>query len=187
MPTPLLKAISPRLLAAEPGRITAEALSRGEDPTLGVPGVARPAMVAALFAEDPRPMLVAIAGEDAAERFARQLVAYLSRAQVLRFAERTDMPWSDEAPDPRVVGRRSRAIHMLSAGEPCVVVASTRALLRALPPQGSHVFEPLILESGTTADLEEMAVTLSRMGYERNEKVEQRGQFAVRGLSLIHI
>ena len=181
MTSPLLNAIAPRLLGSEAGRVVAASLARGDDPTLAVPGVARPAVVAALFAKDPRPMLVAIAGEDAAERLARQLLSYLPREGVLRFAERTDMPWSDEPPDPRVVGRRARAIHMLSAGRPCIVVASARSLLRALPPQGSHVFEPLVLEPEAMADLEETSATLARMGYERAEQAEERGQFAVRG------
>jgi transcription-repair coupling factor (superfamily II helicase) len=169
------------LLGSTSGSAVAASLARGDDPTLSVPGVARPAAVASLYAENPRPVLVAIAGEDAAERFARQLTSYLPREDVLRFAERTDMPWSDEAPDPRVVGRRARAIHLLSAGRPGIVVASARALLRALPPQGSHVFEPLVLEPGSMADLEETAATLVRMGYERTEQAEERAQFAVRG------
>jgi transcription-repair coupling factor (superfamily II helicase) len=179
--TQLLEAIAPRLLGSEAGAKVAAALDAGDDPTLAVPGVARPAVLAALFEREPRPMVVATAGEDAAERFARQLEAYLPREHVLRFAEREDMPWSDDAPDPRIVGRRARAVHSLSTGRPGIVVASARALLRALPPQGSHVFEPLVLEAGALLDLDETTALLARMGYERVEQAEERGQFAVRG------
>ncbi len=67
------------------------------------------------------------------------------------------------------------------SGREVVVVASARALLRALPPQGSHVFEPLALEVGVVIDPTEVAARLARMGYERVEVAEERGTFAARG------
>jgi transcription-repair coupling factor (superfamily II helicase) len=129
-------------------------------------------------------MLVVLAGEDAAERFARQLGTYLPHDRVLRFPERRELPWDRIAPDLEVVGARSRALHSLDRGRPVVVVASARSLLRALPPQGSHVFDPLTLEQGGTIDLAEATAQLVRMGYERVDTGKDRGQFAVRGGTL---
>jgi transcription-repair coupling factor (superfamily II helicase) len=177
----LLEAVTTVLHSAEPFTATRDALAAGDDFTLAVPGLVRPVLTAALFAERPRPMLVVVAGEIAAERYARQAAAYLPPGAVLHFPERTDAPWSADAPDLEAVGARSRALHALSSGRPAVVISSTRALLRALPPQGSHVFEPLVLESGSTLDLEETAARLARMGYERLETATERGSFAVRG------
>jgi transcription-repair coupling factor (superfamily II helicase) len=141
----------------------------------------RPVLTAAAFAAAPRPTLVVVAGEEAAERYARQAGAYLGPGAVLRFPERRDAPWSDEAPDVAAVGARARALHALSSGSEVVVVASTRGLVRALPPQGSHVFEPLVLEVGAEIDLEETAAGLARMAYERRDAAEEPGTFAVRG------
>ncbi|MDP2183558.1 MAG: transcription-repair coupling factor [Actinomycetota bacterium] len=158
-----------------------EAVVEGRDCTLAAPGIIRPLLTAALFVARPRPTLVVLAGEEAAERYARQLATYLAPGEVMRFPERRDMPWSDETPVLGAVGRRARALHSLSSGRLAVVVASARSLVRALPPHGSHVFDPLSLEVGVTLDLDEVAATLSRMGYERVEVAEDRGQFAVRG------
>ncbi len=158
-----------------------ELLSNGEDATLAVSGLIRPMLVAALMREWPRTTLVVIAGEEAAGRFARQTAAYLPHGDVLHFPERTDLPWTDEAPDVGVVARRARALHALSKARPVIVVASARALMRVVPPHGSHVFEPLVLEEGGVLDLDESSRALARMGYEREDLADRPGVFAVRG------
>ncbi|MBE0477103.1 MAG: transcription-repair coupling factor [Coriobacteriia bacterium] len=177
----LLHAIREHLHAASPYRIAGEGLARGEDVTLAAPGLVRPALVAALWSERPRPSLVVVPGEEASERFARQVAAYIPRDRVLHLPERRETPWSPEPPDIEAVGRRARALHALGGRREVVVVASPRGLMRTVPPRGSHVYEPLTLAAGGTLDLEEAAERLARMGYERLERAEDRGRFAVRG------
>lgn len=159
-------------------------LGAGTDVTLAVGSIARPAVAAAVFSARPRPMLVIVPGDDAAERFARQLGAYLPHEQVLVFPARRDMPWERAAADVSPVGRRARALYALDHGRQVVVVASSRSLLRALPPEGSHVFEPLVLEPGGMLDLAETAAQLERMGYVRADLADERGLFAMRGGTL---
>ncbi len=158
-----------------------ELLGEGGDASLAASGLIRPMLVATLMREWPRATLVVIAGEEAAERFARQTAAYLPQEQVLRFPERTDLPWADVPPDVAVVSERARALHALSKARPVVVVASARALMRIVPPHGSHVFEPLVLAEGDALDLEEAVQRLSRMGYEREDIASRPGVFAIRG------
>ncbi len=177
----LATALENALHGAKPFTAIAELLARGEDAVLATPGLVRPLVTAAVFHEKPRPTLVVVSGQEAAERYARQLTAYVPRELVLHFPTRGDMPWSDAAPDVAVVGARSRAIDALQRGREVIVVAAARTLLRALPPQGSHVFEPLALSAGAELDLEETVERLSRMGYERTDAADERGRFAVRG------
>src|SRR5450759_4914297 len=182
---PLLADLS-ELLKAAPGYERAlAALAAGDDFTLGAPGIIRPLLAAAVFRARPRPTLVVVPGADAADRFARQLTAYLPRERVLHFADRADMPWSRVTADVSVVGHRARALHSLSEGRPIIVVAAARSLLRLLPPRGaSEVFRPLLLAPSAALDLEEATETLARMGYERVDVAEAPGQFAVRGGTL---
>ncbi|MEN6430874.1 MAG: transcription-repair coupling factor [Coriobacteriales bacterium] len=183
MPT-LLELVRPAI-ARDP--VVAHALrmlSQNEDVTLAASGLIRPALVASLVADMQRPVLVVVAGAEAAERFARQMEAYLPLGRVMTLPVRADMPWEETAPDLEVVGRRARALHSLDKGLPVVVVASARALLRALPPQGSHVYMPLEIVAGGVLDLAETAETLARMGYERVDVAKERGQFARRGGTL---
>ena len=161
-----------------------EVLDEGRDFTLATPGVVRPLLAAATFKHRPRPTLLVVAGEQSAARFARQVAAYLPNEDVLHFADREDMPWTDGAADVTAVATRTRALHGLSTGRPVLVIASARSLLRVLPPQGSHVFEPVELAAGAQVDLEELSARLARMGYSREEQALERGQFAVRGGTL---
>lgn len=171
------------LLDRAPGFAKATAaLQAGEDFTLAVPPSIRPLVVAAAFRAQPRAVLVAVPGEDAAERFARQLTAYLPTESVLSLPAPATLPWSRQPGDLRVVGRRARALHALQEGRPAIVVASARGLLRLLPPRGAaEAFVPLVLERTAAIDLEETVDLLARMGYERVETAEDPGQFAIRG------
>ena len=179
--TSFFETIAP-VLNAEPAFAAAlDKLAGGGDVTLAAPGLIRPVLTAAVAEGRKRPVLVVVPGADAAERFARQLGTYIEHERVLLFAERSEAPWDRTAPDLESVGARARALHSLDKNRPVVVVASGRSLLRALPPQGSHVYEPLSLEVGATLDLAEAAAQLARMGYERVDTAEERGQFALRG------
>lgn len=185
MPVTSFYAVLAPSLASEP--VLSRALERlrgGEDVTLAAPGLVRPLLTAAAAAEWNGPVLVVVPGEDAAVRFARQIATYIGHDRVLRLPERCDMPWDRTAPDFESVGARARALYSLDKGRRVVVVASGRSLLRALPPQGSHVYEPIRLAAGAMIDLGETVDRLVRMGYERVDTAEERGQFAVRGGTL---
>ncbi len=162
-------------------RAVSQTLSRGEDVSLAVPGLARPAIVASLYSAAPRPIFVVVSGTESAERFWRQTAALLGRERVLLLPDRSDMPWSDGGPDLAEVGARARALHALDKNRPVVVVAAARALLRSVAPQGSRVYEPLVLAAGAEIDLEAASAQLVRMGYERAESADTTGTFAVRG------
>ena len=177
----LIDSLVTSLAVAKPYAHIAELIAGGTDATVSAPGLVRPALTAALFAANPRPTLVVVAGEEVAERFWRQTAAFLGRERVLHLPDRTDLPWTDAAPDLEQVGARVRALHSLDKGREQIVVASARALMRAVPPHGSRAFDPLVLTPGATLDLEEAVATLARMGYERVDLAEDPGHFAVRG------
>ena len=168
-------------------------LDAGEDGTLGVASSARPFLVAARFAHKPQPTLVVVAGEDAAVAFSRSLAAYLGDERVMRFPERSDFPFVPKPSDPAQVARRMEAVHALASGRSVVVVASARALLRALPPVGSDVHVPVALEAGheladmpgaqaaSVTEFEDLAYALEERGYQNTGELDGPGTFAVRG------
>lgn len=168
-------------------------LDAGEDGTLGVASSARPFLVAARFAHKPQPTLVVVAGEDAAVAFSRSLAAYLGDERVMRFPERSDYPFVPKPSDPAQVARRMEAVHALASGREVVVVASARALVRALPPAGSDVHVPVALSVGrelaampgaqaaSVTEFEDFAHALEERGYRNTGELDGPGTFAVRG------
>ncbi|MDR3316309.1 MAG: transcription-repair coupling factor [Coriobacteriales bacterium] len=174
----------------------ADKLSGGEDAVVAVPLSARPLLVAAAFARDPRPTLVVISGEEAAYLFARDLAVWLGNELVLRLPLRTDLPWLDhprEQQHYQQTGQRTSAIAALSRGERRVVVASARALMRCVPPPSVGAYEPLVFGAGEelgsrkrsgqggAITYDTLPALLLARGYERQERAEFPGVFALHG------
>lgn len=166
-------------------------LDSGQDATVGVASSARPFLVAARFAADPRATLVVAAGEEAADTFARTAGAFVGEERVLRLPDYEGNPFSlDAPPQPRLHGRRLEALWSLQQGKPAVVVASARALLRRIAPAKEEVARPLTLVAGSDlseepqrdiACFEDLEHCLVSMGYENSGKLDGPGTFSVQG------
>lgn len=166
-------------------------LDSGQDATVGVASSARPFLVAARFAADPRATLVVAAGEEAADTFARTVGAFVGEERVLRLPDYEGNPFSLDAPlQPRLHGRRLEALWSLQQGKPAVVVASARALLRRIAPAKEEVARPLVLVAGSDlseepqrgiACFEDLEHCLVSMGYENSGKLDGPGTFSVQG------
>lgn len=186
----LIEQLQKKLFACEAMAPAVAKLDAGEDAGVAVVASVRPLLIAAAYARRPRPILVVVSGEEAAERFARGVAGYIGRESVLTLPCRKDIPWTDTIPDLRVVGARTRAIGQLTTGRPCVVVASARALLRQCAPVGTGVFSALTLTrdggavDGATGELleyEDVPQALIARGYQHLPELDGPGTFCVHG------
>ena len=177
----LINRVSRQLMNTPELEPLVRALRAGDDATLAVAQSARPLMLAAIWAADPRPCLFVVSGEEAADRAARALAAWLGQDVVSRYPERRDHPWSEKAPDDAVVGARCRAVARLAEGEKCVVVASARSLLRRVPPQGSGYWASSTFAVGDEVPFDEVPALLVGMGYNDAGEVDAPGTFHVHG------
>ena len=180
----LIDRVSRQLLADPELSPLVRELEAGNDATLAVAQSARPLVLAALWAANPRPCLLVVSGEEAADRTARALGAWLGQDVVSRYPERKDRPWADVAPDDAVIGRRCRSVARLAAGEKCVVVASAHALLRRVPPRGSGYFASSTFAVGEEVPFEDVPALLVGMGYNDAGEVDAPGTFHVHGDSV---
>jgi hypothetical protein len=80
-------------------------------------------------------------------------------------------------PPPHLVGERARALDVLAAGGLVCARAAARGAAAAAPARP----ERLDLAVGDEPGIDALAEHLALAGYERVERVEERGQFAVRG------
>lgn len=106
----LINRVSRQLLLAPELEPALRELRVGKDTTLAVSQSARPLVLASVWASDPRPCLFVVSGEEAADRAAKALEAWLGMDVVCRYPERPDMPWKSDAPDDAIVGARCEAI-----------------------------------------------------------------------------
>ncbi|HEX2304032.1 MAG TPA: transcription-repair coupling factor, partial [Gaiella sp.] len=136
-----------------------------------------PLLLAALHEE--LGALLVLLPEDADARDAAEAASwFLGPARVALLPGRGVSLDSGLAPPPHLVGERYRALDVLAAGG--LVCASAAALAEGLPPVDARP-SPLELRVGDEPGVDGLAEALALAGYERVERVDERGQFAVRG------
>ena len=177
----LIHRIAAQLYTAEALQTVEAGLDAGEDVTLAVSQSGRTLMAAAQFARRPRPTVYIVSGEDAADRAARSLAAYVGLVHVCRFPERKDYPWREQAPDDAVVAQRCEALGRIVRGDNCIMVASARALLRCVPPVESRYWESTTFAVGEEIPFDEVPQRLVGMGYTNAGAADAPGLFRVQG------
>ena len=137
-----------------------------------------PLLLAALHRELGRGLLVLVP-EDADARDAAEAAGwYLGPDRAALLPGRGVAHDSGLVPPPHLVGERYRALAVLDAGG--LVCASARALAEGLPPVAARP-ETVVVRVGDEPGVDGLAEHLALAGYERVDRVDERGQFAVRG------
>ncbi len=123
--------------------------------------------------------LVCLLPEDAEARDIAEAVGwFVGPPEVGLFPSRGVSFESGLRPAPHLVGERARALEILEQGG--IVCASALGYGQGLPPLGARASSiRFAVQSGL--GLEALAEQLALTGYERQERVEERGQIAVRG------
>src|ERR671934_460128 len=174
MDPPVLHPFVSQLRESDRFRAFAEAFpapARVSEPAL-------PLLLAALHEELGRP-LVLLAPEDADARDLGEAVAWFVGDERVALLPSRGVHWgSGLEPAPHLVGERARALDVLVAGG--LVCASAAALAEGMPSTAARP-RPIEVAPGQEPGIELLAASLALAGYERVERAEERGQFAVRG------
>ena len=141
---------------------------------------ATPLTVASYALESPA-VVVVTATSTEAEQLRDALAALLGDVDEVALWPGWDThPLERVSPDSSVMATRSLVRWRYSEGKgPRVLVASARALSQILPPE--PVSAPLVVRRGAELDRDKFIEGLAAMGYRRENLVEHRAEFAVRG------
>jgi transcription-repair coupling factor (superfamily II helicase) len=174
MDRPILHPLVERLRADDKLSAFAAALptrARASEPAL-------PLLLAALHEELGRALLVLLP-EDADARDAAEAASWFIGEDRVAFLPSRGVRWgSGLAPPPHLVGERARALELLEHGG--LVCASALALGEPVPPPDVRP-AALRVARGDEPGIDALSEALALAGYERVDRVEERGQFAVRG------
>ncbi len=123
------------------------------------------------------PILAVVPRERDAEELAEDIALFHEAVTLLPAWE--TLPFEHLSPNAATMARRCRARHLLRSGDPKrIVVASVRAAVQRLSPSSP---EPATVRIEGAVEQTALARWLAEAGYQRTDRVEARGEFAVRG------
>ncbi|MDB4868993.1 MAG: mfd [Cohnella sp.] len=147
----------------------------------GLSGSARQVMIAALFRELQRPILVVTHNMYAAQKMMDDLQECLSENEVLLYPANELIAAETAISSPETSARRLEVLLKLAEGFRGVVVVPFAGLRRFQPDRKTMAESRIDLRVGETLPMEGFLRNMVALGYERVDRVEQKGHFSVRG------
>jgi transcription-repair coupling factor (superfamily II helicase) len=141
-----------------------------------VPPGARAILLAGMAARSPSPILAIVAGEREAEDLAQDVSLFT--ANVAHLPAWETLPFEHVSPNLSTMASRIEARYRLQGRDPFIIVGSTRAVTQRISPT---TVEPVVFEPGMEYDLDATVDRLASLGYLRTDRVEARGDMAIRG------
>lgn len=147
----------------------------------GLSGTAAHVMMAALRRETGKPMLIVTHNLQEAQQLYDDCLEFLPNDRVLLFPEREAALLDVAAYSPELAAERMDVLTRLAKGENILLIAPARAVDQPLPDL--EIFRSFLLsiKAGDVLKRDEWVDRLLQMGYEAADRVEARGQLAVRG------
>lgn len=146
------------------------------DSTWAVTPAGRAFALAGLFDVTAETILVVLPGESDAEELVDDLRLFTDSV-VLAPAWET-LPFEHVSPNTATMALRAQARHRLQSGNPVIVVASVRSAVQRL---SQSPVAPFRVAAGEEVRFDTIAAGLAALGYQRTDRVEGRGEFAIRG------
>jgi transcription-repair coupling factor (superfamily II helicase) len=138
------------------------------------------AMSIAIAAHDG-PACVLAPSAAAADRHERELAFFAPDLIVRRFPDYETLPYEAISPPQELLSERIAILHELASGVHSTVIVNAEALLHRLPGPDFIVSRSLRLSVGDRLDRDELTSQLVDHGYLRVGRVDEPGEFAVRG------
>ncbi|MEX2419067.1 MAG: transcription-repair coupling factor [Acidimicrobiia bacterium] len=144
---------------------------------LVVPAPLRALFLAGLAIRADGPVFALVPGERDAEDLADDVELFVSDSFFMPAWE--TLPFEHVSPNVGTMAARAAARHALRTGRAgVVVVASVRAAIQRVSPSPT---DPVVVSVGEEVDFDLLVNRLAEAGYDRTDRVETRGEFAVRG------
>lgn len=163
------------------GYVSKAFTEKGNFLVYGVSGTQKSFLAAMSAGVANRPVLIVTHDREHKEQWERDLQFFCPQIQVLELPIMDRIHFVATAKSLEIQAKAMLALSRLAVGRPVAVIATIEeATQRLLAP---HLVRKnmITINTNETVQRDELLEQLVHMGYERNEQVEQRGHFAVRG------
>ncbi len=147
----------------------------------GLSGSARQAAIAAMYRELKRPMLIVTHNMFSAQKMADDLQECLSSEEVLIYPANELIAAETAISSPETSARRLDVLLKLAEGFRGLIVVPFAGVRRFQPDSRSMAEARIELQVGQTLPMEQFLRSMIELGYERVDRVEQKGHLSVRG------
>ncbi|WP_044482602.1 transcription-repair coupling factor [Paenibacillus antibioticophila] len=148
----------------------------------GLSGSSRQVALAALHQESNRPLLIVTHNMFAAQKIAEDLQEALSPGQVLLYPANELVAAEAAVSSPETLAQRIEVLLQCSSRSFRGIVVVPYSGVRRFIPVPEEIAEAgLSIELGGILELDSFLSRMVRLGYERVERVESRGEMSVRG------
>ena len=128
--------------------------------------------------------LIYVVGSEAKiERMARLLWGLATDIQALIFPPWDCLPYDRSPPSARTMGLRVAALSWLASGpdRPWILITTSEGLVQRVPPRGVWENSTIRLSRDDEIDRDWLEAELTRIGYRDDDRVDEAGEFAIRG------
>lgn len=147
----------------------------------GLSGSSRQVMLAALHEQIQRPLLVVTHNMFSAQKIAEDLQEALTPEQVLLYPANELVAAESAVSSPETLAQRIEVLLKCSQGFRGIVVVPFSGVRKYIPVPEALAQSELNIELGGTLQLDGFLTRMIELGYERVQRVENRGEISVRG------
>lgn len=147
----------------------------------GLSGSSRQVMLAALYQELQQPLFIVTHNMFSAQKIFEDLVECLPADKVMLFPAQELLAAEMAVASPEMLAQRIDALTRLSAGFRGVVVVPYAGMRRILPHKDMFAEARIPVQVGQNLNLDSFIAEMVHLGYDRVERVENKGEMSVRG------
>ena len=147
----------------------------------GLSGSARPILIASLYKDTKKPVLVVTHNLYQAQKVYEDLLTLVNEDEVFLYSVNELIASEVGIASPELKGQRIEALNYLSSHSKGIIITPVAGLKRYLPPKQLWLDSQIDLEVGQDIELDAMLEQLVRIGYERTSMVSAPGDFSLRG------
>jgi transcription-repair coupling factor (superfamily II helicase) len=155
--------------------------ARTETTVTGLVASAEAILLMSLAEESGRPVLIVTERSEDANNLYDDLRFLMGEERVGHFPGRQILPYDFRAPVGEVMGKRLSTLAALHERTLEIVVCPIRALMEPTIPVRQLVDNRISIRCGEEIDMDDLALRLVRLGFQRVPLVEEVGDFAHRG------
>ncbi|MDQ0220896.1 transcription-repair coupling factor [Peribacillus cavernae] len=147
----------------------------------GLSGSSRSVLIASIYKQTKRPILIVTHNLLQAQKFHEDLSGFLPEDELFIYPANELIAAELSVASPELRAQRIEALNYWSASIKGIVIVPIPGLRKLLPPKDVWKKYQITFTVGDDLDLDETLRTLIAMGYQRAEMVSTPGEFSLRG------